>query len=94
MQAALFRLPPPCLIRSVIHEVLTNDPDVAVLNSLSQQFSSLIVNPIKHVIDKDVKNYKITVIDALDECSLLWIFQSLIKAILDGVADIPSNSSF
>ena len=76
-------------IRSAIREVLTNNPDVADLNSLPQQFSSLIVNPIQRVIDKDVKIYKIIVIDALDECSSLWIVQSLIKAILDGVVDIP-----
>ena len=41
-------------IWSAICEVLTNNPHVADLNSLTQQFSSLIVNPIQHIIDKDV----------------------------------------
>ena len=76
-------------IRAAIREVLASDPDVADLNSLSQQFSSLVVNPIKQVIDTDVKIYKVIVIDTLDECSSSWIVKSLIKAILDGVADIP-----
>ena len=75
-------------IWSAICEVLTNNPDVADLNSLTQQFSSLIVNPIQHVIDRDIKIYKIIVIDALDECSSPWIVQSLIKAILDGVVNV------
>ena len=76
-------------IRSAICEVLTSDPDVADINSLPQQFNSLVVNPIKRVIDKDVNIYKVIVIDALDECSSPWMVESLIKAILDGVADIP-----
>ena len=76
-------------IRSAIHEVLASDPDVADLNSLPQQFSYLVVNPIKRVVDKDVKLHKIIVIDALDECSSPWIVESLIKTILSGVADIP-----
>ena len=76
-------------IRAAIREVLIRDPDVADLNSLPQQFRSLIVNPIKHAIDKDVKIYKVIVIDALDECSSPWIVESLIKTILDSVADIP-----
>ena len=76
-------------IRSAMREVLTRDPDVANLNSLSQQFSFLIVNPIKHTIDKNVKTYRIIVIDALDECSSRWVVESLIKAILNGVADVP-----
>ena len=76
-------------IRSAIQEVLTSDPDVANLNSLSQQFHSLVGNPTKRVIDKDIKIYKVIVIDALDECSSQWIVEALIKAILEGVADIP-----
>ena len=76
-------------IRSAICEVLASDPDVANLNSLSQQFSSLIVNPIEQVVGKDVKIYKVIVIDALDECSSSSIVESFIKAILGSVADIP-----
>ena len=56
---------------------------------LNQRCSSLIVNPIKHVIDKDVEIYKIIVTNALDECSSPWVIESLIKAILNGVTDIP-----
>ena len=76
-------------ILSAMREVLTRDPDVADLNSLSKQFNSLIVNPIKCAIDKDIKIYKIIVIDALDECSSPEVVESLIKAILNGVADVP-----
>ena len=76
-------------IRLAIYEVLTRDPDVADLNSLSEQFSSLIVNPIKRVINKDVRIYKVIVIDALDECFSPWVVESLIKTILNGAEDIP-----
>ena len=76
-------------ILSAMREVLTRDPDVADLNSLSKQFNSLIVNPIKCAIDKDIKIYKIIVIDALDECSSPWVVKSLIKAIFNGVPDVP-----
>ena len=57
-------------IWSAIYKVLASDPDVADLNSLPQQFNSLIVNLIKSIINKDVKIYKIIVIDAIQECSL------------------------
>ena len=76
-------------IRSAIREVLAGDSDAANLNSLSQQFSSLVINPIKQVVDKDVKIYRVIVIDALDECSSSSIVESLIKAILYSVVDIP-----
>ena len=56
-------------IRSAIYKVLASDPDVADLNSLPQQFNSLIANLIKSIIDKDVNIYKIIVIDALEERS-------------------------
>ena len=56
-------------LRSAIREVLISDPDMADLNSLPQQFNSLIVNPIKQVVSTDVKVYTVIVIDALDECS-------------------------
>lgn len=36
---------------------LADDPDGADLNSLTHRFNSLIVNPIKHDIDKDVKKF-------------------------------------
>ena len=76
-------------ILAAIREVLASDPDMADLNSLSRQFSSLIANPIKRAIDMDVKVYKVIIIDALDECSSSWMVESLIKAILDGVTDLP-----
>ena len=76
-------------IRSAILKILEDDPDVANINSLPHQFRSLIVNPIKRVISKDVKMYKVIVIDALDECSSPWIVDSLIRAILNGVSNIP-----
>ena len=83
-------------IRSAICEALERNPDVADLNSLSEQFKSLVVEPMKRAIHNDTYVYKIIVIDALDECSSLldasasrWTVRSLITAILDGVADIP-----
>ena len=76
-------------IQSAIQEVLKRDPEVANLNSLPQQFSSLIIDTIKCDINKNVKVYKVIVIDALDEWSLSWMVESFIKAILDGVADTP-----
>ena len=75
-------------IWSTICEVLESNPDVAALNSLSQQFSSLIINPINCAIGNTIKIYRVIVIDALDECSLSSIVKSLIKAILNGVANI------
>ena len=76
-------------ILSAIRDVLTRDPEVADFNSLPQQFSSLVVNPIKRVIDKNVKINKIIVVDAIDECSSPWKVEAFIKAILDGVVDTP-----
>ena len=76
-------------LQSVICKALEDNPDVASLNSFSEQFTSLIIKPIKSVFDKDIKIYKIVVIDALDECSSPMRVESLIKAVLDGVADIP-----
>ena len=83
-------------IWSAICEVLASNPDVGDLNSLSEQFKSLVVGPIKKVVRNDIKIYKIVVIDALDECSSLVdarasrsTVESLITTILDGVADIP-----
>ena len=83
-------------VRSAICEVLERNPDVADLNSLSEQFKSLVVEPIKRAIHHDTDFYKIVVIDALDECSSLlnprasrWTVRSLVMTILDGVADIP-----
>ena len=81
-------------IRSAICEVLESNPDVVKLNSLSAQFNSLVVEPIKKVIGNDMNIYKIVVIDGLDECSSLLdaskpTVESLITTILDGVADIP-----
>ena len=77
-------------ILSAIRDVLRRDPEVADVNSLPQQFSSLVENPIKRVIDINFKIYKIIVVDALDECSSPWIVESLIKAILDWI--LLSNS--
>ena len=62
---------------------------MADLNSLPQQFNSLVVKPTKCVIDKNVKIYKIIVVDALDECSPQWKVEEFIKAILDGVVNTP-----
>ena len=62
---------------------------MANLNSLPHQFGSLIVDPINRAIDRDVKIFKVIVIDALDECSSPRTVVSFIKAILNGVADIP-----
>ena len=57
---------------------------MADLNSLPQQFNSLIINLIKSIIDRDVKIYKIIVID---RNVLHSEYESLIKAILNGVED-------
>ena len=83
-------------IRLAICEVLECTPNVADLNSLSEQFKSLVVGPIKKVVGNDINIYKVVVIDALDECASLvdahasrWTVESLITTILDGVADIP-----
>jgi hypothetical protein len=62
---------------------------VADLNSLPEQFSSLVKKPIKLTTENENSIDKIIVIDAIDECFTLWIVESLIRTILDGVADIP-----
>jgi len=78
-------------LQRAICEVLASDPDVADLNSIPEQFNSLVINPIRRVVDKDVKTIvaKIIVIDAIDECSSSGRVEILIKTILDGVAKTP-----
>ena len=76
-------------IQLAIHEVLKKKPNVADLNDLSEQFRSLIVNPVKLAAENEHDIHYIIVIDAMDECSGSGIVEMLINAILDGVTDIP-----
>jgi len=73
--------------RSAIIDVLASTPDVTDFNSLSEQFTSLIINPLKPVTEHKAKSV-IIVIDALDECSAPKMVEILINTILDGVAGI------
>jgi len=79
-------------IRSAIHDVLARKPDVADLNYLPQQFSSLIVNPIKLATASHPEVYYIIVLDAIDECSASGVVEILIKTAIDGMSDIPFKS--
>ena len=74
--------------RSAILKVFSSTPDVADFNSMSEQFSFLIMNPIKLTMDDETKSL-IIVIDAIDECSAPAKVEMLIKTVLEGVADIP-----
>ena len=76
-------------IQSKLCQVLENHPDVANLNSLPEQFNLLITGPIESVVPNKINTYKIVVIDAIDECSHQLKVESLIKAICDGVSNIP-----
>ena len=78
-----------------ICKVLESNPNVADLNSLSEQLKFLVIEPIKKVIGNEVNIYKIVIIDVLDECSSFlnayaswWMVTSQITTIFDGVADI------
>ena len=74
-------------IRTTICEVLTDDNTYV-------DFNSLIVNPIQRAIDRTYKMNKVIVIDALDECSSPWMVRTLLKTILNGIADIPLKFLF
>ena len=65
---------------------------MAELNYLPQQLSSLIVNPIKLATVNDHEVYYIIVIDAFDKRSPSEAVETLIKIVLDGVAEIPLNA--
>jgi len=52
--------------RSSLRKALDEDPDVANLNFPSEQFKSLIIEPMKPIVDTGVI---IIVIDGIDECS-------------------------
>jgi hypothetical protein len=57
--------------------------------SIPEQFSYLVVKPLKLSMDNENSIYNVIVIDAIDECSTSWKVESLIKAILGSVTDIP-----
>src|SRR3979490_122009 len=76
-------------MKSAIHKVLNKRDDVVDLNDLSEQFRSLVVNPVKIATENEQGVYYIIVIEAMDECSASGIVEMFIKAILDGMTNVP-----
>ena len=62
---------------------------ISDLRTNLQQFTSLLVKPIKRFIDKNVNVFKTIVIDSLDKYSSPTIVESSITTILNDVFDIP-----
>jgi hypothetical protein len=58
-------------------------------SSIPEQFSYLVVKPLKLSMDNENSIYNVIVIDSIDECSTSWKVESLTKAILGSVTDIP-----
>ena len=75
--------------KAAMRKVVATNPDVADLSSLRHLFRSLIVQPMKMATEMNDIVCNVVVIDAIDECSRPWVVESLIRTILDGVADIP-----
>lgn len=78
-------------IQSEVVKAIENDPTLAepTYSNLDYQFEKLINHPIKTSVDRDVKTYKVVVIDAVDECNDLQVVSSLIRLILKSASKIP-----
>ncbi|KAJ7877947.1 hypothetical protein B0H14DRAFT_3435815 [Mycena olivaceomarginata] len=59
---------------------LAGDSALAESNyyDMTAQFKKLIVDPIRNSVDRNLKIYKVVVIDALDECSDIRVAASFI----------------
>ncbi|KAF7344134.1 Mycorrhiza-induced WD40-repeat domain protein [Mycena venus] len=79
------------LVEYEILKAIMEDPALAEwnYNGMSNQFSKLVCRPIRMSVDRDVKIYKVIVIDALDECNDIRVAASLIRIILESVSSIP-----
>ena len=93
MQPVLFQLPPPCLLGLILRygqqyarfwqRTLTWPISTLFLSSLAPSSSTLSNAPLTRISRFTRQSLSIP------ECSSSWIVQSLIKAILDGVSDVP-----
>ena len=80
----------PC-IKSEVVKAIENDPKLAepTYINLVDQFNRLVRDPIQVSVGNAVKTYKIIVIDAVDECTDLWLVSSLIQLVLESASAIP-----
>ncbi|GLB36743.1 hypothetical protein LshimejAT787_0310300 [Lyophyllum shimeji] len=78
-------------IRSDIIKAIGDDPRLAepTYINVEDQFDKLIRRPIQTSISRNLKTYKIVVIDAVDECSDLQFVSTLIRLILKLSFDLP-----
>ncbi|KAJ6543485.1 hypothetical protein B0H10DRAFT_2244444 [Mycena sp. CBHHK59/15] len=78
-------------VKSEVLKAIENDTRLPELTyiTLEEQFKKLIHQPIRVSVGRDVKTYKVIIIDAVDECTDLKVVSSLIKLILQSASDIP-----
>ncbi|KAJ6580588.1 mycorrhiza-induced WD40-repeat domain protein [Mycena sp. CBHHK59/15] len=78
-------------VKSEVLKAIENDTRLPELTyiTLEEQFKKLIHQPIRVSVGRDVKTYKVIIIDAVDECTDLKVVSSLIKLILRSASDIP-----
>ncbi|KAJ7869306.1 quinon protein alcohol dehydrogenase-like superfamily [Mycena olivaceomarginata] len=71
-------------IKYEVVKAIVEDPALAESTyiDINDQFNKLVVRPIQTSIDRDVKIYKVVVIDAVDECIDLRVAASLIRIIV------------
>jgi hypothetical protein len=74
-----------------LRSILENDPKLAepTYINLVDRFNKLIHDPIQVSVGNAVKIYKIIVIDAVNECTDLWLVSSLIQLILESASAVP-----
>ncbi|KAJ7756105.1 hypothetical protein B0H14DRAFT_3166369 [Mycena olivaceomarginata] len=78
-------------VKSEVVKAIEDDTKLPELTyiTLEEQFKKLIYHPIRACVGRDVKTYKVIVIDAVDECTDLKVVSSLIKLFLQSASDIP-----
>ncbi|KAG5653103.1 hypothetical protein H0H81_002328 [Sphagnurus paluster] len=78
-------------LTSEILKAVKNDPALAepTYNNLYEQFQKLVYDPICKNRSKNAGQYKVIIIDALDECTDFKLVFSLIQLVLKFTSDIP-----
>jgi hypothetical protein len=75
-------------LSSTILKALKNDPDVAK-RTINQQFTDLIVKPIRGTVNDLARNPIVVVIDALDECVNQKEVQAFLSIIFQRSYELP-----
>jgi hypothetical protein len=78
-------------IKSKVVEAIEEDHTLSesTYSSLDVQFNKLIRDPLQVSIGRDVRTYKVVVIDAVDECTNFNVVSTLIKLILQSASCVP-----